>query len=125
MSPTFLGFNTIGQEKKFSLTDFELIKRDILNSFLIRSGEVPGRPGYGTTIHNLIFENLTPDIIEAVEVEIRRVLGQEPRVAVLSIALFTSDHIVVAEVNIETLPDRSAKRLFLRFDANSQSISIV
>jgi len=45
--PTFIGFNTQDQFFKFTLTDFELIKRDLSNAFNIQQGELPGRPGYG------------------------------------------------------------------------------
>jgi hypothetical protein len=57
--PTFIGFNTIGQNKKFTAVDFDLIKIDLLNAFNIRQGELPGRPGYGTVIWNYLFENQT------------------------------------------------------------------
>ena len=53
---TFVGFNTQGQYKKFTLTDFELIKRDLLNAFNIRQGQLPGRPGYGTVLWDYLFE---------------------------------------------------------------------
>ena len=76
MSITFRGFNTIEQQKKFTLNDFELVKRDILNAFSIRAGEVPGRPGYGTIIYNLLFENLTPETVTQIETEVRRVMTQ-------------------------------------------------
>ena len=55
--PTFIGFNTINQNKKFTLVDFELIKRDLLNAFNIRQGELVGRPAYGTSIWDFVFEN--------------------------------------------------------------------
>ena len=54
---TFVGFNTINQNKKFTLIDTELIKRDLLNAFNIRQGELVGRPGYGTVIWDYVFEN--------------------------------------------------------------------
>ena len=47
---TFVGFNTQGQYKKFTLIDAELIKRDLLNAFNIRQGQLPGRPSYGTVL---------------------------------------------------------------------------
>ena len=31
--PTFIGFNTINQNKKFTAVDFDLIKIDLLNAF--------------------------------------------------------------------------------------------
>jgi phage baseplate assembly protein W len=52
---TFIGFNTINQNKYFTLTDFELIKRDLLNAFNIRQGELVGRPAYGTTLWDMLF----------------------------------------------------------------------
>jgi len=45
--PTFIGFSTIDQNKKFTAVDFDLIKIDLLNAFNIRQGELVGRPGYG------------------------------------------------------------------------------
>ena len=55
---TFIGFNTIDQNKKFTLVDFALIKRDLLNAFNIRQGQLPGKPEYGTKIWDYVFENL-------------------------------------------------------------------
>ena len=37
---TFIGFNTINQNKQFTLVDFALIKQDLLNAFNIRLVEV-------------------------------------------------------------------------------------
>jgi hypothetical protein len=45
---TFIGFSTIDRNKTFTLVDFPLIKRDLLNAFNIRQGEIAGRPQYGT-----------------------------------------------------------------------------
>jgi phage baseplate assembly protein W len=56
MAQTFIGFNTQGQFKKFTLTGFDLIKRDLLNALNIRQGQLPGRPGYGTVIWDFLFE---------------------------------------------------------------------
>ena len=54
---TFIGFNTQNQYKKFTLLDQELIKRDLLNGLNIRQGQLPGRPQYGTTMWDNLFEN--------------------------------------------------------------------
>ena len=54
---TFIGFNTIDQPKKFTLTDFALVKRDLLNAFNIRPGELVGRPTYGTNLWDYVFDN--------------------------------------------------------------------
>ena len=36
--PTFIGFSTIDQYRKFTLVDFELIKRDLANALNIQQG---------------------------------------------------------------------------------------
>ena len=55
---TFIGYSTIDQYKNYTVTDFDLIKRDMLNSLSIRQGEMPGRPEVGTTMFSLMFEHL-------------------------------------------------------------------
>ena len=60
---TFIGYNTINQYKNYTLTDFDLIKRDLLNALTIKQGEVVGRPLVGTTIWNLIFDSQTPETL--------------------------------------------------------------
>jgi len=70
---TFIGFNTINQNKYFTLTDFPLIKRDLLNAFNIRQGELVGRPAYGTTLWDMLFENQTQDTLQSMYTEIQRV----------------------------------------------------
>ena len=77
---TFVGFNTIGQTKKFTLVDFELVKRDLLNALNIPQGQLPGRPGYGTLIYGYIFENQTQDTERAILAEIQRVASLDPRI---------------------------------------------
>jgi len=67
---TFIGFNTINQYKKFTLTDFDLIKRDLLNAFNIRQGQLPGRPAYGTVIWDFLFEPQTTQTQNGIEAEI-------------------------------------------------------
>ena len=74
--PTFIGFSTINQNKKFTAVDFELIKIDLLNAFNIRQGELVGRPGYGTVIWSYLFENQT----EETEDENQFVLSRRERI---------------------------------------------
>ena len=70
---TYIGFNTINQNKKFTLTDFELIQRDLLNAFSIRQGELPGRPSYGTTVYEYLFENQDEQMKKDINDEIKLV----------------------------------------------------
>jgi phage baseplate assembly protein W len=67
MVQRFIGFNTQNQFKKFTLTDFELVKRDLLNAFNIRQGQLPGRPGYGTVLWDYLFEPQLEELQQAIE----------------------------------------------------------
>jgi len=70
--PDFKGFSTIDKDKKFTMTDRELIKRDLLNALLIRSGTLPGRPEVGTKIWDYLFDPNDSLTSNNVETEIRR-----------------------------------------------------
>ena len=56
---TVIGYSSVGRYKNYTLTDFELIKADLLNALNIRQGEVPGRPDVGTSMWSLMFEPQT------------------------------------------------------------------
>jgi len=85
---TFIGFNTIGQNKQFTAVDFDLIKIDLLNAFNIRQGELVGRPGYGTLIWNYLFENQIAETQQYMYDEIQRVAGNDPRIFINDITTY-------------------------------------
>jgi phage baseplate assembly protein W len=122
---TFIGFNTINQNKKFTLTDFELIKRDLLNAFNIRQGELVGRPGYGTTIWDFVFENQLQETERALLAEIQRVAGGDPRLYVNEIELFPQDNGILIQIEIAVVPSTDAERLAIFFDQESRRASFV
>ena len=122
---TFVGFNTINQNKKFTLVDFELIKRDLLNAFNIRQGELVGRPGYGTTIWDFVFENQLQETERALLAEIQRVAGGDPRLYVSNIELFPQDNGILIQLEITVVPSTTAERLAIFFDQETRRASFV
>ena len=123
--PTFIGFNTINQNKKFTLVDFDLIKIDLLNAFNIRQGELPGRPGYGTIIWNYLFENQTTETQAAIVQEIQRVCGQDPRVYVSGIQIFPQQNGMLLQLGIAVVPSTTAQQLNIFFNGQQRSASYV
>jgi len=123
--PTFIGFNTINQYKKFTLTDFELIKRDLANAFNIQQGELPGRPEYGTTLWSFIFENQLELTQTQILEEVRRVASQDPRVTILDVAVYPQDNGMLIEMQLGTVASADAQLLALFFDQNSQRATFV
>jgi phage baseplate assembly protein W len=122
---TFIGFNTIDQYKKFTLTDFALIKRDLLNYLNIRQGELPGRPDVGTNIWDLVFEPQNPETDQLILNEIQRVAGQDPRIYIDDAQVYPQDNGVLIEVLIQTVPGTNAERLRVFFDQESRRASYV
>jgi len=123
--PAFIGFNTIGQNKKFVLTDFELIKRDIANAFNIRQGELPGRPGYGSNLWAYLFENQTSTNEALISEELSRIVASDPRVRLVDLILFPQDNGMRVELELQVVPSTSAERLAIFFDTTSQQAAIV
>jgi phage baseplate assembly protein W len=113
---TFIGFNTINQYKKFTVVDFDLIKIDLLNAFNIRQGQLVGRPGYGTTLWNNLFENQTQETLTSVYNEIQRVVAGDPRVYVRSLQVFPQQNGLLIQLALATVAGQDAKLLSIFFD---------
>lgn len=123
--PTFIGFSTIDRFKKFTVVDFELIKTDLLNAFNIRQGELVGRPQYGTTIWDSVFENQTQETERFITAEIQRVCGGDPRIYVSSIELFPQLNGILIQLEITVVPSTNAERLSIFFDQTQRRASYI
>lgn len=122
---TFIGFNTINQNKYFTLTDFELIKRDLLNAFNIRQGQLVGLPWYGTTLWDNLFENQTQDTIGAIYDEVQRVAGGDPRIYISSTEVFPQENGLLIQLELTVVPSTSAQRLNIFFNQTQRVASYV
>jgi len=122
---TFIGFNTIGQRKKFTLVDFPLIQRDLLNAFNIRQGELPGRPAYGTVMWDFIFENQIEELQRNVEIEVQRVAGGDPRIQVSNVQVFPQENGLLIQLQITILPTTNAEILSIFFDLQQRRASYI
>lgn len=123
--PTFIGFNTIRQNKKFTAVDFDLIKIDLLNAFNIRQGSLPGRPGYGTVIWNYLFENQTTETETAIYTEIQRVCAGDPRLFVSGIQVFPQQNGILIQLGLAVVPSTTAQQLSLFFDQQQRTATYV
>jgi phage baseplate assembly protein W len=122
---TFIGFNTIDQVKKFTLTDFDLIKRDLLNAFNIRQGELPGRPSYGTVMWDFLFENQIEQLQRDIEREIQRVVGGDPRVQVDQLVVYPQNNGILVQLEVSTVGGVDAELLSVFFDLQSRQASYI
>jgi hypothetical protein len=125
MAQTFIGFNTQKQYKKFTLTDFALIKRDLLNAFNIRQGQLPGRPAYGTVLWDFLFENQLEELQTSIVTEIQRVAGGDPRIYISDTQVYPQENGILLEIELQVIPSDNAQRLSIFFDLQQRSASYV
>jgi len=125
MAQTFIGFNTQNQYKKFTLTDFALIKRDLLNALNIRQGQLPGRPAYGTSLWDYLFENQLEELNTAMVQEIQRVAGGDPRIYINDVQSYPQENGILIEIELTVVPSTEAERLSIFFDLQQRSASYV
>ncbi len=125
MAQTFIGFNTINQFKKFTLTGESLIKRDLINAFNIRQGSLPGRPEYGTVIWDYLFENKVEDLQDGIVREIQRVAGGDPRVYISDVQVFPQDNGMLIQIQLQLVPSTDVQRLAVFFDITTRNATYV
>jgi phage baseplate assembly protein W len=125
MAQTFIGFNTQQQYKKFTLTGFELIKRDLLNAFNIRQGQLPGRPEYGTVIWEYLFEPQLEELQTQIVNEVQRVAGGDPRIYISDVQMYPQENGILIEIQLQVVSTTNAERLSLFFDQQQRNATYV
>jgi phage baseplate assembly protein W len=122
---TYRGFSTVGRNKKFRITDFELIKQDLINHFYIRKGEKLMNPDYGTIIWNMIFENLTSELKSIIQDDVKRIVSSDPRLRVENILVTEYQLGLQIELELSTVAEDQSEVLRLGFDRTSQSLQVL
>ena len=122
---TFIGYSTINQYKKFTLTDGELVKRDLLNAFNIRQGSLPGRPDYGSTLLDYIFENQDTTTERAIIAEIQRIAAGDPRIYISDLNFYPQENGVLIELQVQIVPGTESEQLSIFFDQQTRQAGFV
>jgi phage baseplate assembly protein W len=122
---TFIGYSTINQYKKFTLTNGELVKRDLLNAFNIRQGTLPGRPDYGSTLLDYIFENQDTTTERAIIAEIQRIAAGDPRIYISDLNFYPQQNGVLIELQVQIVPGTTTEQLSIFFDQATRQASLV
>jgi phage baseplate assembly protein W len=117
---TFIGYSTIDKYKSYTVTDFDLIKRDTLNALNIRQGEMPGRPNVGTSMWSLIYEPQSATTTRAITEEIQRIIAQDPRVEIVELNVFPQENGILLELELQTVQGQDSELLRVFFDQQKQ-----
>lgn len=114
---TYIGFNTIGRlTPTYSLTDIELVKRDLLNEFNTRLGERVMLPNFGTRIFEYLFNPLDEITRSDIRDDVEKVIEREPRVKLSEIELIEKQHTIEIQVELFFLPSETIDTLLVEFN---------
>lgn len=125
MAYMYRGFSTIGRSKKFRLTDFDLVKQDLMNHFYIRKGEKLMRPNFGTIIWNILHEPLTEDLKSVIVSDVKSITSYDPRVAVENVIITEYERGIQIELELKYLQTNQINIMNLKFDNVSNSLTAV
>jgi phage baseplate assembly protein W len=121
MATIFKGFSTVNKVKApYTLTDMALVKQDLLNEFNTRKGERVMRPNFGSIIWDLLMNPDDSFTTDEIKLDIERIIAKESRVQLVDITLFSSDHSVRAEIELNYIILNSADTLFVEFNREQQ-----
>ena len=83
----YKGFSFFEYERtgSFLITNVELVKLDLLNHIFTRRGDRVRQIEFGTSIPEIVFENITEDLVDDVYDELEAVFNFDPRVQLISL----------------------------------------
>lgn len=120
---TYRGFSTLNSSKKYTLTDFELAQRDLLNYFNIRKGQKLMQPGFGTIIWDMLFEPLDEATQLLITEDITKIVSYDPRLRVGQVAITEQGHGYLIQLTLSYVLNDQTATLNLNFDRNSQTLT--
>jgi phage baseplate assembly protein W len=120
---TYRGFSTAQSLKKYSLTDFDLARRDLINYFNIRKGEKLMQPGFGTIIWDMLFEPLSDDVRQTITADITRIVSYDPRLTVNQVSVTQQTQGLQIELTLTYVPTDQTAKLALNFDNQAQRLT--
>lgn len=121
MATIFRGFSTVDKVKApFSLSDMDLVKRDLLNEFNTRKGERVMRPNFGCIIWELLMNPEDSFTESDIRDDIKRIIDKDTRVQLINTSLFTDNHTVRAEIELRYVILNSEDTLYLEFKNEQQ-----
>jgi hypothetical protein len=119
-SQFYKGFSTLDpQQRNSKLYDFDVIKQDLMNHFSTRKGERVMNPEFGSIIWNVLFEPFTQEIRNAVEADIKQIIGSDPRITSPVINIAEAEYGLLLEVTMTFTGTDQSQTMRLVFDKNA------
>jgi phage baseplate assembly protein W len=114
--PYFVGFNTVDQPlPPYSLTNVELIKRDLNNQFATPMGARVMLPTFGTRIYEYLFDPFDEYTKNTIIEDAVRVVQSEPRVELVGIDVYQEDQALNIVMVLLFKPESITDNMFVTF----------
>ena len=129
MMAMYSGFSTVNalSQKNFKLTDFDLIKQDLLNSINTRKGTRLMQPKEGCIIWELLYEPLTEDVKFQISDNFTYIVNSDPRVRLVAINLtaLEDENYIVAEIQLNYVAANQVDTMKILFDRQTNQASAI
>lgn len=119
----YIGYSTVNNEfQSVRLTDTELVKRDLLNTFAIRKGEKLHNPEFGSSVVDLVMEPLTEQVKNLILEEINRVIDSEPRVRPENIIVDEYENGIQVDISLTYVQNNLTERMIVLFNRQDGTV---
>ena len=114
--PYFVGFSTVDKNRpSYTLTNIELVKRDIQNQFATPIGSRVMLPSFGSMIHTLLFDPFDDYTKATIIEDATRVVQSDPRVELISIDAYQANYTLNIVMTLLFKPESVTDNLFVSF----------
>ncbi len=122
--PYFVGFNTVGQPyPPYTLTNIELVKRDINNQFATPKGSRVMLPNFGTNIYDYLFDPFDEYTKNVIIEDAVSVVKSDPRVELISIDVYQEEHALNVILVLLFQPESVTENMFVTFSLKDKDIT--
>ena len=126
---TFLGFSTVNSisQKRFRLTDFDLIKQDLLNTLNTRQGSRVMLPREGCMIWELLYEPLTAMVKQDIVQNLSDILAKDSRLTLRAINIIAAEdqNSITTELQVTFNQTNQLAVMRITFDLQAARASVV
>jgi len=115
----YKGFSTSNRPKHFRITDFELVKQDLINHFNIRKGEKLMNPDFGTIIWDTLFDPFDETTKTKIMQDVKRIISYDSRVSAQNVVVTQFERGIQIEVGLVYIANGQTGTMQMLFDQNS------
>jgi len=116
----YKGFSTVSSsaQKKFVLTDNDLIKQDLLNVIKTKRGARVMQPNFGCIVWEKLFEIISPSDVQDISDNFNSIINSDPRITLDSIDISPSVNTLTITLVIRYTKTNELDKMELTFNTS-------